>query len=115
MDDIKKELVASAVSFDQEQMLRSKEFEEAYQKFLAGDRRPKEPVTWRWLRERMTPKLYGCTLPGRILPGLFFGDDWEEHPGYVPIERRFVLTNTAFGEIYTAGDKTPRRNMVQIQ
>jgi hypothetical protein len=115
MDDIKKELVASALSFDQEQMLRSKEFEAAYQQFLAGNRKPRTPITRKQLDRHQEQYFYGCVLPGRIMPGLYFGDGWADHAGYVPIDRRFVLTSTAFGEIFTAGDKTPRRKMVQVQ
>jgi hypothetical protein len=49
------------------------------------------------------------------MPALYFGENWRVTPGYIPIERRFELTHHRFNEIYSAGDKTPRRDMVEVK
>lgn len=114
------ELIASAKQFDDDQEARAKEFQRDYERVMGKGAvqvpklPPRVPVTWRWLSERAEPLLYSTCLPGRIMPGLIFGDKGIEHPGYIPIERRMVLTNTRFGEILAAGDKTPKRNLVRI-
>jgi hypothetical protein len=112
--EVTEELIAAAEKFDDNQAARAVEFERMYERVMGRKLvRKRDPVTWAWLRPYMLPKWYSCCLPGRIMPALVFGENWEKHPGYIPIERRFVLANTRFAEIYSAGDKTPRRDMVQ--
>jgi len=51
-----------------------------------------QPITaeeWHNAREKW---LYSTCLPGRILPCLLFGPRGKDHPGYVPIEKRLVLS-----------------------
>lgn len=126
------ELIASAKQFDDDQEARAREFQRDYERVMGKGAvqvpklPPRTPVTWRWLSERAEPLLYSTCLPGRIMPGLIFGelpdkssektllDRIERWAGYIPIERRIVLTNIRFGEILAAGDKTPKRKMVQL-
>ncbi len=120
MSDVTRELIEEAKAFDDTQEQRAREFQRDYELVMGKGAvqvpklPPRMPVTWAWLRRRMLPLWYSVCLPGRILPKLVFGDLGTEHPGYIPIERRIVLTNTKFGEILAAGDKTPKRNMVRI-
>lgn len=127
------ELIASAKQFDDDQEARAREFQRDYERVMGKGAvqvpklPPRTPVTWAWLRRRMLPLWYSSCLPGRIIPHLVFGgfpsntDSSEvglarlaRWRGYIPIERRIVLTNTRFGEILAAGDKTPKRKMVHL-
>ena len=127
MSDITHDLIEEAKAFDDTQEARAQEFQRDYERVMGRKLSARTPVTWAWLRRRMLPLWYSVCLPGRILPHLMFG----ELPGntdspelklaraarwvaYLPIERRFELTNTRFGEIYAAGDKTPKRSMVRL-
>lgn len=113
MSDVIRELIEEAKAFDDTQEQRAQEFQRDYERLMGRKLAACTPVTWAWLRKRMLPKRYSTCLPGRIMPKLVFGEQGVNHPGYIPIERRMVLTNTRFGEIYAAGDTTPKHNMVQ--
>lgn len=114
MSEITSQLIEEAKAFDDTQEARAREFQRDYERVMGRKLYSHSPVTWAWLRQRMLPQWYSTCLPGRILPKLVFGDLGFEHPGYIPIERRIVLTNTRFGEILAACDKTPKRNMVRL-
>lgn len=114
MSEITRELIEEAKVFDDTQEQRAQEFQRDYERVMGRKLAARTPVTWAWLRQRMLPQWYSTCLPGRLLPHLVFGDKGIEHLGYIPIERRFELTNTRFGEVYAAGDKTPKRKMVQL-
>jgi hypothetical protein len=112
---VHRSLIESAKSFDDDQRQRAIEFERQVQRAFRKGRRAKNYVSWEWLMWRLQIYMFSTAVPGRQLPRLLFGDDYEQHPGYIPMERRIVLTHNRFNEIYSAGDKTPRRDMVQVQ
>ena len=115
INQMRQSLVTGAKSFDDEQRQRALEFNEQVRKAFAKGRRPRDHVSYDWLMWRLEAYKFSSALPGRMLPRLLFGEDYASHPGYIPMERRIVLTHYRFNEIYSAGDKTPRRNMVQVQ
>jgi hypothetical protein len=115
LSEVSRDLIDNAIAFDDDQAARAKEFELQYERVMGKKLQIRDPVSWAWLRKRMEPLRYSTCLPGRIMPRLVFGDVGIKHSGYIPIERRFVLTNTRFGEILAAGDKTPKRNMVELK
>ena len=114
MSDITRDLIEQAKAFDDTQDARAQEFQRDYERVMGRKVSARTPVTWAWLRQRMLPLWYSACLPGRILPHLVFGDLGFDHPAYIPIERRFELTNTRFGEILATLEKTPRSKMVKL-
>ena len=115
LGELRQSLVNGAKSFDDDQRQRAKEFQLQVQRAFAKQPRPRLPVTWRWVMRQLEPYMFSSALPGRQLPHLLFGEDYAKHPGYIPIERRIVLTHHRFNEIYSAGVTTPLRNMVQVE
>ena len=115
LGEMRQSLVNGAKAFDDDQRQRAKEFQLQVQRAFAKKPRPRLPVTWRWVMRRLEPYMFSSALPGRQLPRLLLGEDYATSPGYVPIERRIVLTHHRFNEIYSAGVTTPLRDMVQVQ
>jgi hypothetical protein len=112
---MRQSLVTSAKGFDDEQRQRAKQFDEQVRKAFRKGRRPRDYVSLEWLIWRLQTYLFSTALPGRQLPRLLFGEEYAKHPGYIPMERRIMLTHHKFNEIYSAGEATPRRNMVQVE
>ena len=125
---LKAELIDEAKAFDDSQEARAKEFELQYERVMGRKLHQRDPVTWAWLRKQLAPWRWSCSFPGKMMPWMMFGDlpcktdaphvalsKTERWAGYIPIERRMVLADARFVEILSAGDKTPRRNMVEVK
>jgi hypothetical protein len=93
-------LVDVARQEDVEQKQRAHQFQAQVQKAFAKmsredlskiRRRHLEPVNIIWLLEYLKRYKFSTALPGRLLPRLLFGDNYEKHPGYIPIERRMLF------------------------
>lgn len=110
----KADLIESARQFDAEQAQRAREFNAQADRALGRKEHERTPITWAELRRHANRYLYTTCLPGRTMPWMLFGLDYANHFGYVPIERRFELVSKRFNEIYSQGEKTPRRDMTAV-
>lgn len=113
--EITSELIAAAEKFDDDQAARAREFEREYERVMGKKLNPRTPITRKWFNKRANAWRHSACLPGRTMPNLVFGDKGIEHSGYIAIDRRFVLTNTVFGEVLARLDKIPRHNMVRVE
>lgn len=89
--EARKQLVADtakrAAAHDAEQAQRAREFEDQVRHTF---RKTRIPITREWLEKRKEGWMHSTCVPGRILPWMLFGANYEHSPGYVPIERRFT-------------------------
>lgn len=87
----KADLIEAARAHDAEQAKRAIEFQAQVDKAFGRKPRQRDPITWAELRKHLSGYLYSTCLPGRIMPALLWGNDYESHSRYVPIEKRLAM------------------------
>jgi hypothetical protein len=81
-----------------DQAARAREFQAQVEKHFSRNAVEKllkqlklEPITAVWFAKACNKWMYSTCVPGRRLPHLMFGPNYEKNAAYVPLERQLVM------------------------